>query len=382
MIEQIFSQIAFALAVFVFGLSLLVFVKNYRKEVVSYLRGIRRPLVESAFAIFLGLIVGALILKVFDYSAKEGYISMLKGFGIFIRQRTFEPKEFVYALAFATPYMLTALTFAVGMRAGLFNIGAEGQVYIGGAAAAWIAGHVALPAGIHVFAVTIIAMLAGALWALLPALLKIWRGVHEVISAIMLNWIAFYLVMYLAIYHLPGKWAHITAEALPTARYPVISGNLTAVIFIALLVCILVYVFLWRMYPGYELRLVGDNPDAARYAGISISRAILLSFIIGGLAAGLAGASLAIRPEKWGFHDTLTDLMTYGFVGIGVALVGRNHPIGIIPSAIFFGGLANSGRFMEFDVGISSELVTGIQGVIIMAMALPGLLALLRRKAE
>jgi len=136
------------------------------------------------------------------------------------------------------------------------------------------------------------------------------------------------------------------------------------------------------MYPGYELRLVGDNPDAARYAGISISRAILLSFIIGGLAAGLAGASLAIRPEKWGFHDTLTDLMTYGFVGIGVALVGRNHPIGIIPSAIFFGGLANSGRFMEFDVGISSELVTGIQGVIIMAMALPGLLALLRRKAE
>ena len=382
MIEQIFSQIAFALAVFVFGLSLLVFVKNYRKEVVSYLRGIRRPLVESAFAIFLGLIVGALILKVFDYSAKEGYISMLKGFGIFIRQRTFEPKEFVYALAFATPYMLTALTFAVGMRAGLFNIGAEGQVYIGGAAAAWIAGHVALPAGIHVFAVTIIAMLAGALWALLPALLKIWRGVHEVISAIMLNWIAFHLVMYLAIYHLPGQWAHITAEALPTARYPVISGNLTAVIFIALLVCILVYVFLWRMYPGYELRLVGDNPDAARYAGISISRAILLSFIIGGLAAGLAGANLAVRPEKWGFHDTLTDFMTYGFVGIGVALVGRNHPLGIIPSAIFFGGIANSGRFMEFDVGISSELVIGIQGVIIMAMALPRLLALLRRKAE
>jgi len=383
MIEQIFTQIAFALAVFVFGLSLLVFVKVFSPSLLlSYLRGLKRPLVESAFAIFLGLIVGAVILMVFDKNPIEGYKSMLKGFGIFIRERTFKADEFAYALAFATPYMLTALTFAVGMRAGLFNIGAEGQVYIGGAAAAWIAGHVALPAGFHVFAVTIIAMLAGALWALLPALLKIWRGVHEVISAIMLNWIAFYLVMYLAIYHLPGKWAHITAEALPTARYSVISGNLTAVIFIALLVCIVAYVFLWRMYPGYELRLVGDNPDAARYAGISISRAILLSFIIGGLAAGLAGASLAIRPEKWGFHDTLTDLMTYGFVGIGVALVGRNHPLGIIPSAIFFGGIANSGRFMEFDVGISSELVIGIQGVIIMAMALPRLLALLRRKAE
>jgi simple sugar transport system permease protein len=198
----------------------------------------------------------------------------------------------------------------------------------------------------------------------------------------MFNWIAFYLVMYLAIYHLRGIWAHITAEALPTARYPIISGSLTAVIFVALLVCIGVYIFLWRMHPGYELRLVGDNPDAARYAGMSISRAIFLSFIIGGLAAGLAGASLAVRPEKWGFHATLGDLMGYGFAGIGVALVGRNHPIGIIPAAIFFGGLAHSGRFMEFDVGISSELVGAIQGVIIIAMALPGLLALLRRKTK
>lgn len=349
---------------------------------LNYIRGLKRPLVESAFAIFVGLIVGALIMIIFRHDPIEGYIAMLKGYGIFIAKRTFMTREFMFALAFATPYMLTAITFAVGVRAGLFNIGAEGQLYIGAAAASWMAAHVALPSGFHVFAVTVFAMLAGALWAVLPALLKIWKGVHEVISTIMLNWIAFYLAMYLAIYHLRGAWAHITAEALPTARYPVLAGTLTAVIFLALLVCIGVYIFLWRMHPGYELRLVGDNPDAARYAGMSISRAIFLSFIIGGLAAGLAGASLAVRPEKWGFHATLGDLMGYGFAGIGVALVGRNHPMGIIPAAIFFGGLAHSGRFMEFDVGISSELVGAIQGIIIIAMALPGLLALLRRKVE
>ncbi|MDI6819396.1 MAG: ABC transporter permease [Candidatus Hodarchaeaceae archaeon] len=349
---------------------------------MGYIRGLKRPLIESAFAIFVGLIVGALIMIIFRHDPIEGYISMLKGYGIFIAKRTFMTREFMFALAFATPYMLTALTFAVGVRAGLFNIGAEGQLYIGAAAASWMAAHVALPSGFHVFAVTVFAMLAGALWAVLPALLKIWKGVHEVISTIMLNWMAFYLVMYLAIYHLRGIWAHITKEALPTARYPVLAGSLTAVIFIALLVCIGVYIFLWRMHPGYELRLVGDNPDAARYAGMSISRAIFLSFIIGGLVAGLAGASLAVRPEKWGFHATLGDLMGYGFAGIGVALVGRNHPIGIIPAAIFFGGLAHSGRFMEFDIRISSELVGAIQGVIIIAMALPGLLALIRRKAK
>jgi len=343
---------------------------------------LKRPLAESVFAIFVGLLVGALLMIAFGYDPILAYTSMFKGWGTFFADLTFHPSELAFALAFATPYMLTALTFAIGMRAGLFNIGAEGQLFIGAAAAAWIAGHVALPAGIHVLAVTVVAMLAGALWALIPALLKIWRGVHEVISTIMLNWIAFHLVMYLVIYHLFGVWAHITAEALPTARYSVLSGTLTTAIFLALAACIGVYIWLWRMRTGYELRLTGSNPDSARYAGVSISRAVLLSFIIGGMVAGLAGASLTVRPEKWGFHATLGDLIGYGFVGIGVALVGRCHPIGIIPAAIFFGGLAHSGRFLEYDVGVSSELVVAIQGIVIMAMALPGLLAMVREKLK
>ena len=326
--------------------------------------------------------VAGLIMIVFGHNPIEAYVTMLKGWGIFLARLEFSIKELAFALAFATPYMLTALTFAIGMRCGLFNIGAEGQLFVGAAAAAWIAGHFSLPLGIHVFAVLVAAMLAGALWALIPAMLKMWRGVHEVISTIMFNWIAYHLVMYLAIYHLRGIWAHITAEALPTARLPVLveGTNFTAAITVALAACVAIYVYLWRMKAGYELRLVGSSPDAARYAGVSIPRAIFFSFLIGGMMAGLAGASLAVRPEKWGFHATLGDLIGYGFAGIGVALVGRNHPLGIIPASIFFGGLANSGRFLEMDLKIDSELVVATQGIIIMAMALPGLLAMIRRK--
>jgi len=341
---------------------------------------IARSLAESAFAVLVGLLVGALLMVAFDFSPIDGYRSMLKGFGIFIKEGYFKITELMEALAFATPLMLTAITFAVGVKAGLFNIGAEGQVYIGAAAAAWIAGHFALPAGLHLFAATAVAMLAGASWALLPALLKMWKGVHEVISTIMFNWIAFHLVMYLVIYHLAGILAERTAPALPTARYPVLmeGSTLTAVIFVALAFCIGIFILLWRTRMGYELRLVGDNPDAARYAGISIRRAMLISFVVGGLAAGLAGASQVIgRPPAWSLYATMGTVVTLGFSGIGVALIGRNHPIGGIFAAIFLAGVVHGGRYMELDWGISSELVVAIQGIIILTLAIPALLAVI-----
>lgn len=321
----------------------------------------------------------------FGHNPIHGYVSMLKGFGLYIEEGYFRATEFAEMLAFATPLMLTAITFAVGMRAGLFNIGAEGQVYVGAAAAAWIAGHFALPSGLHLFAATAVAMLAGAFWALLPALLKMWKGVHEVISTIMLNWIAFHLVMYLVIYHLAGIWAERTATALPTARYAVLmqGSTLTTVIFVALAFCIGIFILLWRTRMGYELRLAGDNPDAARYAGISLRRAMLLSFVIGGLAAGLAGASQVIgRPPAWALYATLGTVATLGFTGIGIALVGRNHPIGGIFAAIFLAGVIHGGRFMEYDWGISSELVVAIQGVIIIALAIPALFGIIRRRPK
>lgn len=349
------------------------------EAIKEHLKALAHPLAKSIFALFIGLLVGAGLMLLFGYNPIMGYISMLKGFGIFIREGFFDKTEALEALAYAVPLMLTAITFAVGMRAGLFNIGAEGQVYMGAAAAAWIGGHFILPAGLHLFAATAFAMLVGALWALLPAILKIGAGVHEVISTIMLNWVAFFHVPYLVIYRLStGFPADRAATILPTARYPILGAGLTAVIFVALAACVLVYILLWRTRVGYELRLVGDNPDAARYAGISIRRAILYSFIIGGMAAGLAGASQVIgRPLLgWAFPATLGTVTMLGFWGIGIAVVGRNHPIGGIFAALLFAGMLNGAKFMEYDWGISSELVVAIQGVIIVALAVPALLAI------
>ncbi|MDR5708605.1 MAG: ABC transporter permease [Armatimonadota bacterium] len=336
-----------------------------------------RPLAESLAAVFLGLVAGGVLIRAFGHSPLVAYRALLVGaFG--------SREDLLETLAFATPLLLTALTFAVGVRAGLFNIGAEGQVYLGAVGATFVAGSFPLPPGVHLLTATLAGMAAGALWALIPALLKAWRGVHEVISTIMCNWIALHLSMYLAIHFLaePGR-AERTIPALPTARYPVLieESTLTAVLFVAVGVALLVYAYLWGTRAGYELRLAGENPDAARYAGVRPERVVVLSFAIGGLAAGLAGASQVIgRPPAWSLYATLGNVTTLGFDGIGVALVGRNHPVGAVLAAILFGALAQGGRLMEYEVGVLSELVRALNGIVVFAMAVPALWDLARRR--
>jgi simple sugar transport system permease protein len=325
----------------------------------------------------LGLVAGAVLIWAFGHPPGAAYRALVLGaFGT--------REDLLETLAFATPLMLTALTFAVGVRGGLFNIGAEGQMYLGAVGAAFVAGMVPMSAGVHLVVATLAGMAAGAVWALIPAALKAWRGVHEVISTIMCNWIALHLSMYLAIHFLaePGR-AERTVPALPTARYPVLSeeSTLTAVVFVAVGFALLVYAYLWGTQAGYELRLAGENPDAARYAGVRPQRVGVLAFVIGGLAAGLAGASQVIgRPPAWSLYATLGNVTTLGFDGIGVALVGRNHPVGGILAAVLFGALAQGGRLMEYEVGVLSELVRALNGIIVFAMAVPELWTLVRRR--
>ncbi|HDN80666.1 MAG: ABC transporter permease [Chloroflexi bacterium] len=338
-----------------------------------------RPVLESVVTIFIGLIAGALLMIPFGYKPLDAYYALFKGaFGTV--------EDVLETLAFATPLMLTAITFAIGVKTGLFNIGAEGQMYMGAIGAVAVAGLIHLPPGIHVALATLAAMLAGALWALPAALLKIWRGVHEVISTIMFNWIAFHLSMYLAIYYLaePGR-AERTVPALPTARYPVFmeGSSITAVIFVAVAFCIFVYFYLWGTKAGYELRLAGENPDAARYGGVNAQKVLIMSFLIGGLAAGLAGASQIIgRPPAWSLYATLGNISGLGFDGIGIALIGRNHPLGGILAAILYGALQHGGRFMEYHAGVNSELVRAINGLIIIALAVPEIGAIIRRRLK
>jgi len=341
------------------------------------LAGTVRPMSESGVAVVIGLVVGALLMLAFGYDPIRAYAALFSGaFG--------STAGILESLAFATPLMVTAVTFAVGVRAALFNIGAEGQMYIGAMGAIIVGGAILLPAGVHPIAATIVAMCVGALWALPAALLKVWRGVHEVVSTIMLNWIAFWFVTYLirTYFAEPGR-AERAVPALPTARYAIIGETLTTVIIVVALLCIAVTILLWRTGIGFELRLVGDNPEAAKYAGASSGRAILTSFLVGGLAAGLAGATQVLgRPPSWTIYATLGNLLNLGFDGIGVALIGRNHPIGGIFAAIFYGGLMHGGRFMEYNVGVASELVDAINGIIVIALAIPEVVAIIRRRRE
>ena len=330
----------------------------------------------SVAALILGLVIAALLILAYGKDPILAYKWLFYGgFGNYY--------TLLDTLSYAMPLMLTGVTFAIGVKAGLFNIGAEGQAYMG-AIGAVIAGAliprlVSLPGPLILLLVVVTSMIFGMLWSLGPALLKIYKGVHEVISTIMFNWIAYYLAMYLAT-HPPLVDPHRSEKTLsivPEGRFPLLypeKSILTAAVFISIAFCIAIYLFLTMTKAGFELRLVGANPDAARYAGINQRRTILMSFLIGGLAAGLAGGlTIAGRPPVWALYGTLGNIAGIGFDGIGVALIGRNNPIGAIIAAIFIGGLWNGSRVMEPYSGVASELSRAINGLIIVMLSIPEL---------
>lgn len=279
------------------------------------------------------------------------------------------------------PLALTALTFSIGVRSGLFNIGAEGQVYIGALAAVAI-GSLSLGYA-HIALAIIFSALLGMLWASIPAILKIYRGVHEVISTIMLNWIAYYTAIYLSSQILvdPSR-PEKTLSVLESARlYSIVPGTtLTGGIFISFATTMVYYLILSRSVLGYELSLLGSGTDVARYAGVNVKRTVIYSFLLGGIASGIAGGLLVVaKPPTYAIYGNLGNITGYGFDGIGVALIGRNNPIGIILASILYGGIKNGGRYMEYYAGIDSDLVRAINGLFVIALSMPELLKILRR---
>lgn len=332
------------------------------------LKRIMTSLLISLGVFLLGLGIGAVLMIIFGYNPIKAYGALF--YGAFIARG-----GLAESISFSIPLMLAGLTFAISARAGLFNIGAEGQIYLGAVGAVLAGAYVSMPFPLHLIVTTLVAMLFGVLWSIGPALLKIYRGVNEVISTIMFNWMAYYLTMYLALNVLydPSR-AERTVTVLPTARYPqlVEYSSLTTAIFGALLLCLIFYLILFKTKVGYELRVLGLNPDASRYSGINNRRLVLYSFILGGMAAGLAGGLLITgRPPTFALYGTLGNVSGYGFDGIGVALIGRNHPIGVILSSFLIAALRNGGRYMEFQAGVYSELVRAIIGVIVIALAIP-----------
>jgi len=346
------------------------------------LRGTRRtltglhPVLESLIAALVGLLVGAILMYIWGFDPWKAYFALIQGaYG--------GSYEWASSLSRATPLILTALTFSICLRSGMFNIGAEGQMYMGAIAAVCIT-YFTLPPGLHHIVGLIFAAVVGAAWSLVPAALKLMRGVSEVISTIMFNWIARWLALYLAIYVLVDPMRAEKTLSIPlTARFPILvrGTDLSYGIFVSIAFALFIYFLLWHTATGYELRAAGLNPTAARYGGIRNKRTMFLSFILGGIAAGLAGATIVMGlPPTYAIYGGggLPQLLNMGFDGMAVAMVGRNHPIGIIVAALFFGGLNAGGRVMQFygSNPVPLEMVRVVMGAIVLTMSIPELIRL------
>jgi len=303
----------------------------------------------------------------------------LETYGLLVGSALWWPDGIGYTLFLATPLIFTGLAVAVAFRAGLLNIGAEGQLYIAAFATAWT-GIVlgALPGFVLVPLCMAAAVLSGGLWGAIPGLLKARFGSHEVINTIMMNFIAVALVSYFTQYHYrtPGdpilQTAPISASAYIPRLGEIVPGlpariPLNVAFLLALAASAVVYVFLWRTKWGYEIRATGSNPSAAEYGGISVRRQIVLAMAISGGLAGMVGIN-EVLGYRHRYYDGFSD--SYGFTGIAVALLGRNHPVGVIFAALLFAVLTRGGVPVDaFTRHVTKDIVQILQATIILFVA-------------
>jgi ABC-type uncharacterized transport system permease subunit len=317
-------------------------------------------------SVFLGLLVGAIIMLVSGYNPTNGYMALFNG----IFGERYSIGETVRQII---PYILAGLAVAFAFRTGLFNIGVEGQLIVGWLAAVWVGISFELPKVIHLPLAVLAAALAGALWAFIPGFLKAAFRVHEVIVTIMMNYIALHATNYL-IYNVLTDNQDKTPKVADSAtlRSPFFESitdysRLHWGIIIALLGALVMWFILEKTTIGYELRSVGFNHHASQYAGMNVNKNIILSMVISGAFAGLAGAmeglgTFEYAAIKGGFTGV-------GFDGIAVALLGGNTAVGIILAAALFGGLKIGALNMPFEAEVPNELVDIVIALIIFFVA-------------
>jgi ABC-type uncharacterized transport system permease subunit len=325
----------------------------------------------------INILVAFLISGLVVWLADE---SPLKAAGLLIKGAFGYGEGIGYTLFYATSFIFTGLSVAIAIHCGLFNIGSEGQAYIGGigVALACLAFDSTLP-WFLVFPIAIVgAAIFGALWAFIPAYLQAKRGSHIVITTIMFNFIAASLMIYLLVdvFKPDGTMAPQTRGFEAGGQLPRLdwlfgifgirtgAAPLNVSFILALLSALVVWAIIWRTRLGYEIRTRGFSPTAAKYAGINEARVIIITMMISG---GLAGM-MALNPIMGDQHQMQLDFVAgAGFVGIAVALMGRNHPAGIIPAAILFGVLYQGGAEISFEMpNISRDMIVIIQGLVIL----------------
>lgn len=314
----------------------------------------------------LGLFAGAIIMLISGHNPLEGYRALWNGaFG--------DMYTLGETVRRTTPYILTGLAVAFAFRTGLFNIGAEGQVIVGWLAAVWVGLAIDAPMYIHLPLALIAAAVAGAVWGFVPGLLKAKLGVHEVIVTIMMNYIALYCANAIVRNVLTEQQttteeihgtASLASEWLQGLTY---FSRVHYGVLVALFAAAVMWFIIQRTTIGYELKAVGFNKHASRYAGMNVSKNIILSMVIAGAFAGLAGAM-----EGLGTYGTISVMSAFtnlGFDGIAVALLGGNTAFGVVLAAILFGALKEGAGQMPTGAGVPTELVDIIIALIIFFVA-------------
>lgn len=317
----------------------------------------------SLMAIILGLIAGAILMAIMGHNPIDGYSFLFQG-GLMSIERIGN------TLATATPLILTGLSLAFAFKTGLFNIGAPGQMLMGGFFATAVGLTVKLPTPILLPLMILAGILGGALWAFIPGALKAKFNVHEVVSTIMMNWIAYWIVYYMVPMYFKGEFLETESAQLPataTLRIQALTdffqgSFINMGILIALVSVFAIWFILNKTVLGYELKAVGFNRDAAEYAGISVNRNIVLSMMIAGALAGLAGV---VQYTGNATSIQIGVMPTQGFDGIAVALLGASNPIGVLFSALFFGILYTGKGFMNAMTSIPPEIADTIMATII-----------------
>ncbi|PVZ58920.1 ABC transporter permease [Arthrobacter sp. H-02-3] len=311
-------------------------------------------------------------------AATSSYVALFQG-AVFNPHGTGVAGQFaplMETLTIATPLITAGLGVALAFRAGLFNIGAQGQIIMAGILASWVGFALHLPVGLHLLLVLVAGVVGGAVWGGIVGVLKARTGAHEVIVTIMFNYIALYLLRYLLdtdLFQRPGESTPISPILDPSAVYPLLFGSQYR-LHVGFLLAIAATVFVWwllnRSTIGFEFRAVGANPKAALTAGINVPRATILVMTIAGGLAGLAGVAQVAGTEK-----VLTDgvAATYGFDAITVALLGRSSPWGTFAAGLLFGAFRAGAVQMQIQTGTPIDIVLVVQSLIVLFIAAPPL---------
>ncbi len=314
-------------------------------------------------AVVLGLLAGAVLILFTGNNPFEGYMFLFRG-GLMNAERIGN------TLATATPLVFTGLSVAFAFKTGLFNIGGAGQMLIGGLCATAVGLTLAWPKPLLLAVIVLASLLGGGLWAALPGFLKARFNVHEVVSTIMMNWVAYWTVFYVVPQYFKGPFLETESQRIPYEASLRV-GWLTETfngsyinlgIFLAIIFVIISAFILDRTTLGYELKAVGYNRDAAEAAGINVNRNVVLSMSIAGALAGLGGATFYVGYAS---NMQIGVLPSHGFDGIAVSLLGTNSPLGVLGAALFFGVLHTGKGFMNAMTRIPPELADTIIATII-----------------